>query len=251
MNNPVIWDTYKETADAVASLFMNIEINDYAMENVTLGRIVPGERIPLQAYLHELGYDACAVPAGKRRLSGNVLDERDIIRDKDIDEYYRRHFFNYQMSCVFEDAPKERFDFGDDAMFLFERETRQYIDGSFALFREIAGWGVSYDAYDLLVPYSREQIRQSSIAAAKFLAAVRLKHLRQGMCVHRYFARAEYVSPFVRRLLREKKGRYYLENADTESREYKLALFSVFAYKGMENFALFDLKARRWAADCA
>lgn len=48
------------------------------------------------------------------------------------------------------------------------------------------------------------------------------------------------------RLIQKQKGRYFLKNNDTDSIDYKLALFSCFSFYQEENAKLFELKMSRW-----
>ncbi len=239
-------DVEQSLESAFSLLCLNVELNDYALENVVMGRIRPGEKIPFASYVQDLGYAACDFRAVRTQMEGNVLDADERIRNRDIREYYRRRFFNFHMSYIFDEAPKESFDFGDDAMFLFEQDMRGYINNAFPLFCDILDERVEYSPFDIKPSYMAAVRRGGHFRTEKLLSDIKLKALRQGVCVDSYFVREE-IPFFVERLLEKKKGKYYLCNNDTDGVAYKLAVFSAFRLKGSENDFLLKTKIVRWA----
>ena len=64
---------------------------------------------------------------------------------------------------------------------------------------------------------------------ASFVAAIKLKQLRQGSRIDRYIKDLPALSPYIARLIKYYKGHYLLANSDIESLDYKLALLACFA----------------------
>lgn len=81
---------------------------------------------------------------------------------------------------------------------------------------------------------------------AKFVAAIKLRKLRQGRRIDRYIKEMTFRSEYLSRLIREHKGHYILANSDTESLDYKLALISSFSFCTGKEKDLFNAKIRAW-----
>ncbi len=61
-----------------------------------------------------------------------------------------------------------------------------------------------------------------------------------------YFEDLPYISPFLMRLIKNNKGKFYLKNDDCDSLDYILALFSCFEFINPHYIKLFEMKMLKW-----
>lgn len=234
----------KKYMDAFVEILLNSDINNYAEENVIMGRIKTGEKIPVEQYVRDLGYGDCNFNNVRLDLEGEVIDADGYIRNKDIDGY-RRRFLYFAMSCIFDEV-RITDDFDDDGMMNLRDDIRKYIENLFPLFNEVLNTYVDYDAFDCISAYTFSEIFNSNSKVAKLLVDIKLKALKNGENVSRYLKGAKVMPYFVLRLIKQDKSKYILQNNDTESVDYKLALFSVMDFYNTENTKILELKIKRW-----
>ncbi len=234
-----------DITDALSDIFLNIEVNGYVEESVAVGRMRIGEKVFAEDCLKDMGFgelDPCEMP---QDFEGSAIGADGCVADKDINGFYRKSFFNFGMSMIFEEAAVKTKEFGTDGMMLFDEELRDYINGVFPLFVEVSDIEFEYDEFDLVSPVSLQTIRGDKRSAGKLLADIMLGRARAGMCVDRYFIKSASVPDRVMKLLREEDGRKYLECDAVNGMPYKMALISSLDFIGKRNVVLFDMKLSR------
>ena len=231
---------------ALSCMCANAEINEYAKEQVVMGLKKSGDRVTVTEFVEAINYK----DRDFADISGSVLDEGGIIRDG-IEDKCVLDFFNYQMSCIFQDCPMKNnvLDFDDDGLMTFGDDTGEYIKSCFPLFKQVIATKVEYDVYDLIIPKSQESIWRGRKKCADFLAAIKRKKLKSGANVSKYFKDVRYMPNFVAGLLELNGGKFILKRNDINDIKYKLALFSVFNFKSNDNAALMSLKCKKYLSE--
>ncbi len=231
---------------AFLSIQANILINSYTNENVVFGHIKPNDKVPIRQYLDELGFCNIEKFLGDLFLDGRNI-EKGYVLERDSD---KRCFelFRDKAECIFNDIPTDK-SYGDDDedIFHYKYGLYDYIKSIYPLYKEIINTQVKPDLYEAVPDIlDEEKQRTYYFKATRFVKAIKLKRLKQGGCVDRYVKDLKFMSPFIRRLLVKRKGRFILKNSNTDSLNYKLALLSCFRYMNEYNAKLFELKALRW-----
>lgn len=126
---------------------------------------------------------------------------------------------------IFARAPKAAGTSEDYAILPFRYGLQDYLYRLYPLFRQVVITGV---LPDLFCPPSGIDSGDYYAKIRKFVAAIRLKQLRQGSRIDRYIKDLPTLSPYVARLIKPYKGHYLLANGDIESIDYKLALLACF-----------------------
>ena len=150
--------------------------------------------------------------------------------------YDKKYFALYRnmVEYIFRKAPKyptHNNSFDEDDIAYYKYGLYEYLKNLYPLFFEIVTTGISSEFFTALARLDNideQQIYYEKLA--KFVDAIKLNPLRQGSCVDRYVKDLPYISPFICRLLKKHKGHCILANSDTDSLDYKLALFSCFPY---------------------
>lgn len=128
---------------------------------------------------------------------------------------------------IFAHAPKAAGTNKDYAILPFRYGLQDYLYKLYPLFRRIVITGA---LPDLFCPPSGIDSGDYYAKIRKFVAAIRLKQLRQGSRIDRYIKDLPALSPYVARLIKYYKGHYLLANSDIESIDYKLALLACFTF---------------------
>lgn len=241
-------ETQTKQADiknALSSLFANEDLNNYAMENAVLGKISAGDDVPVQTYAKELKLPETLFSELESNSEGRAIDENGKLRENLEDENFRKDFYTFGMSIVFDKAPKNSYDFDDDGLLPFKFGLKEYLLELFPLFEQIAAYPIEHDAFDLMRADS-EQAQESVCACRELIANIKIKGIKQGKCVNKYVKSFSHIPYFACKLLTETKGKFVLSNADVQSLDYKLALLSLLPFRNTENAALFELKAKAW-----
>ncbi len=126
---------------------------------------------------------------------------------------------------IFARAPKAAGTSKDYAILPFKYGLQDYLYRLYLFFRKIVITGA---LPDLFCPPSSIVSDDYYINVRKFVAAIRLKQLRQGSRIDRYIKDLPALSPYIARLIKPYKGHYLLANSNIESLDYKLALLSCF-----------------------
>lgn len=239
--------TESEIQDALSDLFLNFVINDYALEEVLFGNLKPGDKFPVDKFIKDMHFDfLTANDFSSIVYEGHVIDEYGIIEKKDP-EYFRKHFYNYEMSCIFADAAPEDKNFDDIGLMIFNNDAMTaYINDNYTMFCEIIDTPIEYDEFSLLLPVKSEVRKGCTMELKQFIADIMLKKLKVGKNVNKYFDKMVYVPYFVEQLVEKRKDKYFLKINDTESLDYKLAAFSVFDFFLNRNAMLLELKSKQW-----
>ncbi len=239
----------EQCAKTAQKLMCDILFDEYVLECVALGRIAPGDKVPVQNYWHEMGYDDVPL-CGGQNLAGAYIDEQGYVRTKSLDTFIL-HFYNFRMSAVFGDthALTDRFD--KNHLIDFNADMRAYVKNCFPVFSEIVRTNVDVDAFDLLMVETSESISNGSYLSQKLLVDIYGKKVRLGKRVDKYFDLYSYKAPFVQALLMTNGSRKILMQDDTKSIAYQMALFATFMFGTKENKALFDAKCEKWLREKA
>ena len=231
----------KKVTKAMLHLSANTRINEYAKEQLILGLKKEGDRVTVSEFAKATGYDGTA----SFDVGGAVLDEYGIIREG-IKEKCVLEFFNYQMSCIFQDSPMKNriLDFDDDGLMTFADDTGEYIKSCFPLFEQVLNTKVDCDPFDLIIPHSRQFISEGRKKCVAFLEAIKLKKLKVGANVSKYFKNVVYIPYFVNELVEKDNKKYVLKCNDINDMRYKFALFTLLDFKSTENVALIEFKCK-------
>lgn len=126
---------------------------------------------------------------------------------------------------IFARAPKAAGTSEDYAILPFKYGLQDYLYRLYPLFRRIVITGT---LPDLFCPSIGIDADNYYAKVRKFVAAIRLKQLRQGSRIDRYIKDLPALSPYIAQLIKPYKGHYLLANSDIESLDYKLALLACF-----------------------
>lgn len=137
--------------------------------------------------------------------------------------YFRLYADN--VNEIFARAPKAAGTSEDYAILPFRYGLQDYLYRLYPLFRQVVITGV---LPDLFCPPSGIDSGDYYSRVRKFVAAIKLKQLRQGSRIDRYIKDLPALSPYIARLIKYYKGHYLLANSDIESIDYKLALLACF-----------------------
>ena len=144
--------------------------------------------------------------------------------------YFRLYADN--VNEIFARAPKAAGTNKDYAILPFKYGLQDYLYRLYPLFRQIVITGA---LPDLFCPPNSIDADNYYAKVRKFVAAIRLKQLRQGNRIDRYIKDLPALSPYVARLIKPYKGHCLLANSDIESLDYKLALLACFSFPERQN----------------
>ncbi len=230
---------------------VNSLFNAYAIENVIFGDLKPRDKIPFDKFIDDLELTAWKVSCVRDSIAGVAIAEDETIADKET-VFFEKECFIFHMNYVFDSAPyRKRKDDDENGLRPFNKEgLSDYIMRLFPLFRDILATETEYDFFETASPFSGRAVQTACYEKiAKFLVAIITRGLRQGGCVDRYIKDLPYLPYYVKRLLKEKNGRFLLANSDTESIDLRLAVLSAIHFMNAEHTQFFELKARKWAGD--
>lgn len=150
-----------------------------------------------------------------------------------IDEDVCFKLYTDNVNSIFAHAPKAAGTNKDYAILPFRYGLQNYLYRLYPLFMHIV---ISGALPDLFCPTSGIVDTDGYYARVrKFVAAIKLKQLRQGSRIDRYIKDLPALSPYVARLIKPYKGHCLLANSDIESLDYKLALLSCFTFHERQN----------------
>ena len=151
---------------------------------------------------------------------------------KFIDEKVCFRLYADNVNKIFAHAPKAAGTSEDYAILPFRYGLQDYLYRLYPLFRRIVITGA---LPDLFCPPNIIDTDDYNAKTRKFVAAIKLKQLRQGGRIDRYMKDLPALSPYVARLIKPYKGHCLLANSDIESLDYKLALLSCFTFHERQN----------------
>ena len=143
----------------------------------------------------------------------------------DKDDCFKLYADN--VNKIFSHAPKAAGTNEDYAILPFKYGLQDYLYRLYPLFRQVVITGV---LPDLFCPPNVIDTDDYYAKIRKFVAAIKLKQLRQGSRIDRYIKDLSALSPYVARLIKPYKGHYLLANNNIESIDYKLALLACFTF---------------------
>lgn len=230
----------------IYSIGLHVIFNRFALENVVLGAIQPGDKIPYEEYLDALetkGYEQYMI---REAVQGKVIEQDETITVQPMENFCRQ-FFIEQIETMFAYAPKHKNTSEETDIPQYKFGLYEYLSDLYKIYKEILLTEVHPDYFDYLYDFiDRRELLKSDAFTAKFVTTIKLKKLRKGTRVDRYIKRISYHSEYLNRLIRIHKGHYILINNDTDSLDYKLALISALCFCTGRNKGLFELKIKAW-----
>ena len=229
----------------IYSIGLHVMFNRYALENIVLGIIRPGDKIPYEEYLDAFEMRDQEQYMIRGAICGNVIDQDEKIIVQPLEKYFRQ-FFIEQIESMFESAPKHKNSSEEDIP-QYKFGLYEYLNDVYEIYKDILLTEARPDYFDYLYDFTdRRKLIRNDVLTAKFVAAIKLRKLRQGRRIDRYIKEMTFRSEYLSRLIREHKGHYILANSDTESLDYKLALISSFSFCTEKEKDLFNPKIRAW-----
>lgn len=149
-------------------------------------------------------------------IKAEALFERDEV-------YFKLYADN--VNDIFARAPKATGTNNDYGILPFKYGLQDYLYKLYPLFRHIV---ITKALPDLFCPPNGVETGDYYAKTRRFIAAIKLKQLRQGSCIDRYIKNLPTLTAYIARLIKPYKGRCLLANSDIEGLDYKLALFSCF-----------------------
>ncbi len=224
----------------------HLQINNYTLENVVLGKIAPNSPIPFDNYIKELQIQDLAPHLFKDNLKSSIIDKNGNIANEAKDYFYQQFYID-QVNMIFHTAPTNSKKFRADGLFDFKSDLCDYLSNLFSLFKEILETPVTYTPFDLITPQTAQLDHMKFWVKAQYvMTAVKVKKLHNGSCINRYVANLSYCTDYFNRLIKKEKQDFYIINTNCESLDYKLALLSLFFFETPENQKLFELKMKKW-----
>lgn len=242
MNNIDTSKIENDIVRAFNAISINCLMNNYALENVVLGLIDTSEIIPIEQYANDLHIQN--LHQYRQHLEGYYIDEHERIinqnRDRLIFNFYLNHIQN-----IFEKNMEARYENDDSCLLPCNERLRNYLLNAFPIFLQIMNTNVEYDFYDIIPHITDAEAYENHLKLTKFITAIKLKGLRRGNSVNRYVKEIQYIPFTVNKLIKKVHNRYILIK-DSESIEYKIALFSIFPFLNDRHNQIFELKIKRW-----
>lgn len=199
----------------------------YLLENIVLGKIGPGEKIPLEKYMEELRLK-CGRSELFKQLSTSMLINGDCVANRNITDFCQA-YFKAQMNKLFREScilKYKSFKTGELSSDI-ENES-EFYQKVFAVFWDVLNVACGSNTIYPLQGSGLERMR-------KFVAAMKLMHLHPGKKVSCWLARMRDMPIYTRQMVNLQYGVYILENNDTDSIEYKLSVLSAFEFCTHEN----------------
>ncbi len=237
--------TKEDIIKAFLSIEANILINSYTNENVVFGRIKANEEVPIKRYLEETGFRNVEKFLDDLFLNGYNV-ENGYVLERDFHERCFELYRN-KVDVTFDNVPVDRSCEDDGDIYHYKYGWYEYLKNLYPIFEEIMKTEVVPDLFaavpDLL---DETEKRNYYMVVPKFVLAIKTKGLRQGGRIDRYIKKINFIPPLIQRLIKKRKGHYYLKNSDINSLDYKLALLSCFRFMNEDNAKLFELKMLQW-----
>lgn len=220
-------------------------IKDYTLECLTVGVVKPGDKLPIDKYIDDLEIYCPHKNGIYEMMQEYVTDGHGNIINKPL-ETYIFEFYISKMDLMFYDAPQAREGTYEDDILPYKYGLHEYLINLFPLFLAIVNTKVKYEPFDIEYQVlDKEEKKANNQKAVKFIKAIKYHKLRQGGRIDRY-VKGLPLSICLQKLVKSSKGHFILKNSDTDSLDYKLALFSAMYFNGKENETLFELKIVEW-----
>ena len=225
---------------AFCSLSAHALMNGLALEEVIFGHLHPKEPVPFQKFLKVLSLETLQAFIARKAISGDIITEDGCIIDGSSDSFLWT-FYNEQAEQIFAKASCSHL---MAILPAYKRKLSEYLKELFPLFCGVMQTEIP-DPIQL--DFFREPVDLRSLSDLRdFLSVILLKGLRQGKRVDRYLKSLLPLTGYLRRLIRERNGHFYLENSDIQSLDYRLTLLSCFSFLSPENNHIFALKLHLW-----
>ncbi len=229
----------EEQSNVFTDIQVNTLIKNYYAENVAFKQINIGDTIPFDKYFVELELHKAV----------------DFSQVTFIKDYFNIFIENFDKACflvfcnrinyMFAQAPKYKTYYGDEnEIYPFKYGIDNYLKNIYPIFAEIINTEINESNFDK--SFDRDALHGYCLIAAEFIIAIKLKKVKQGKRIDRYIKDLPYISPFLMRLIKNNKGKFYLKNDDCDSLDYILALFSCFEFIIPCYIKLFEMKMLKW-----
>lgn len=232
---------------------INARINQLVFENVTMGNLQPNSPVPIDAYLAILKMKNFNFPNNENFFNGGAIIKKNVI-DKER-QYFYKDFYYGNMNFIFSETPKrgkrninELCENDDIYLENFNTKICNYIKNLYPLFEQIVEQKVEYDIYNLITDVTNSEQKELNKNISKLLVNIICLGKRRGSRVDSYMKKISKITPCLSKIIKLKKGHYYIENNDTDSIDFKLALLSTFNFMMIENFVFFNQKIQNWSA---
>lgn len=224
---------------------VNFLMNCYALENAAFGETAAGDEVPFDRYVEELALGECEPYRFRDCIAGTTITSDGKIAQKSREEFMKECFM-FRMELVFASAPKGRTAEYSGGLTSYKYGFDKYIKELFPLFSEIMYTEAEEAPGDGAPAFADRHARALNYGKiCRFLVAVRGKRLKPGGCVDRYIKGIEYLPRYVRGVLKEVNGKYFLA-CDADSPKLKLACLAAANFMDVRHTRLFEQKTVAW-----
>lgn len=163
----------------IYSIGLHVMFNRYALENIVLGIIRPGDKIPYEEYLDAFEMRDQEQYMIRGAICGNVIDQDEKIIVQPLEKYFRQ-FFIEQIESMFESAPKHKNSSEEDIP-QYKFGLYEYLNDVYEIYKDILLTEARPDYFDYLYDFTdRRKLIRNDVLTAKFVAAIKLRKLHQG-----------------------------------------------------------------------
>lgn len=248
----------REIISAINGLILNALVNNLVFENVVMGHLKINDDVPIDTYLHDLGirikdFNLDEYP---RIFAGASISNEIKVINKDLN-YFCKDFYYMKMNNTFFDFILKRTQWNlnelennDRTEYLehFPEYIANFILNLYPTFKQIAQQKIEYEFYDVIPLLSKDEELKQNTALTKLLINIAFRGKRVGAKIDRYVKQLVYVPKYLKTIIKNKKGHYYIINNDIESMDYKIAFLSAFDFKSRENYQIWYMKLDKWIA---
>lgn len=235
----------KKIYDAFIGVTINILLNSYALENVVVGFINPADEIPFDKYVYDLNLNILNPSSFRKHIEGFFIDKNEKIINVEKDRLLFDFYAN-NVQYIFNKTIDSKYDILKGSQYHCNDNTNDYFLAVFQAFKEISYTDIEYEFLDIIpnVLLNSEQAEDNE-KIKKFLSAIKLRDLRKGKCVNRYLKDIKCIPSPIKNLIKISHNKYILTK-DSNSLDYKVALFSEFNFLNKEHKMIFDMKIQKW-----
>lgn len=236
--------------NGLCNLIANTQLDIYVLENIVSDVYQPNDRFDIYSALKDMNLSYIFDEIKPESFAGIFFDSAGNITNRSKDDLTFEFYTNKIELMFYDEISKSNKRLSSEYL-PFKPSLRSYLLDAYNIFKEIVNIQLPNVSHDYIMPFNNQSIRRKYFAQlSKFVVAIKLKHLRQGNCVNRYIKDIPFLPKPVKRLVKKQNNNYILLNSDTDSNDYKLALFSCIYFIKQENYSLFELKSEYWR-NCA
>lgn len=222
-------------------------IQDYTLENVVLGFLNPKDKIPYDRFINDLYLQETNPYSLMEAIKGGLIDDdyRIIELDK---ERILRCFFCSSIDRIFRFPLIKPYRENEYHLpFKINKTLNIFLTELFEAFTQITQTPVSYECFDILPDFNnREDYLQHFQKSQKLPAAILKNKIKLHGNIDSYITPLPFIPPFFIPLIEKRDEHCYLINNDIHSKQYKVALISMFRFMRPEDYKVFELKIKTW-----